>query len=364
MNVSFQRVGDIKLLKNSNINSNINVNKFVNKFLFNNNIKINNNENITKLKKNDNDNIILKNSNKIKYINFNNDKNNKIKLINENFKKSENKNKINFEKENNNNNNFKKNKKENNKNEIKKIILNKNNIVLNSNLVYTKINKNFNKNNDDNITINKIEKIYYIEKVNGDGNCLFYSLSNLIFGNSNYHHKIRQLICNYMENNIETKEFFEDENVKKFYLDRMRKDREFGTGTEIQIFSIICGIKIIHYTRYINNYKCLKTKNDKIIKLEINENGIGNFGLLLDSYINLENINHYSPLIYKKGNSISDENLMKIKKIICGNSNSKEEIDLRKIEDKKIISCKKDKIKKIHNIKNEWKFNQIDGSQN
>ena len=51
MNVSFQRVGDIKLLKNSNINSNINVNKFVNKFLFNNNIKINNNENITKLKK-------------------------------------------------------------------------------------------------------------------------------------------------------------------------------------------------------------------------------------------------------------------------------------------------------------------------
>ena len=245
-----------------------------------------------------------------------------------------------------------------------KIIPNKNNIILNSNLVYTKINKNFNKNNDDNITINKIEKNYYIEKVNGDGNCLFYSFSNLIFGNSNYHHIIRQLICNYIENNIETKELFEDENIKKSYLDRMRKDKEFGTGTEIQIFSIICGIKIIHYTRYINNSKCLKTKNDKIIKLVINENGIGNFGLLLDRYINLENINHYSPLIYKKGNGISEENLMKIKKIICDNPNSNEEIDLRKFEDKKIISCKTDKIKGNIQHKNEWNFNQIDGSQN
>ena len=76
----------------------------------------------------------------------------------------------------------------------------------------------------------------------------------------------------------------------------MRKDKIDGTGTEAQIFSIICGIKIIHYTRYINNYKCLKTKNDKIIKLEINENGKGNFGLLLDIYKNHEDVNHYSSL--------------------------------------------------------------------
>ena len=168
-----------------------------------------------------------------------------------------------------------------------------------------------------------------------------------------------------MENNIEANKLFENENVKKSYLDMMRKDKEYGTGTEIQIFSIICGIKIILYTRYINNSKCLKTKNDKIGKLEINENGIGNFGLLLESYINQENINHYSPLIYKKGNGITVENLMKIKKIICGiDTNLNEEIDFNKFEDKKNISSKTDKIKVNIQHKNEWKFNKIDGSQN
>ncbi|MBQ2339432.1 MAG: hypothetical protein II386_01130, partial [Bacteroidaceae bacterium] len=33
----------------------------------------------------------------------------------------------------------------------------------------------------------------------------------------------------------------------------------------------------------------------------MNENGIGNFGLLLDIYKNHKNVNHYSSLRYKKG---------------------------------------------------------------
>ena len=41
------------------------------------------------------------------------------------------------------------------------------------------------------------------------------------------------------------------------YLSRMRNDEIFCTSTE-QIFSIICGIKIIYYLRIINNFKCLK----------------------------------------------------------------------------------------------------------
>ena len=31
-----------------------------------------------------------------------------------------------------------------------------------------------------------------------------------------------------------------------------------------------------------------------------------------------EEVNHFSPLIYKKDNGLSDEELLRIKKIICG----------------------------------------------
>ena len=69
--------------------------------------------------------------------------------------------------------------------------------------------------------------------------------------------------------------------------------------------------------RRINSSKCLKSKKDEVRKIEMNENGKGNFGLLLDIYKNHEDVNHYSSLRYKKGNGISDEYLKKIKKIIC-----------------------------------------------
>ena len=45
----------------------------------------------------------------------------------------------------------------------------------------------------------------------------------------------------------------------------------------------------------------------------MNENGVGNFGLLLDIYKNHENINYYSSLRYKKEMVLYD-NLMKIGK--------------------------------------------------
>ena len=51
----------------------------------------------------------------------------------------------------------------------------------------------------------------------------------------------------------------------------MRKDKIYGTGTEAQIFSIICGIKIMYYMRTINSSKCLKSKKDEVRKIEMNE---------------------------------------------------------------------------------------------
>ena len=53
------------------------------------------------------------------------------------------------------------------------------------------------------------------------------------------------------------------------------------------------------------------------INLQIfNKNGKGNFGVLLDYYKQNENVNHFSPLIHRKGNGIIDEKLLRIKKIV------------------------------------------------
>ena len=41
--------------------------------------------------------------------------------------------------------------------------------------------------------IKKLEKEYFIDNVIGDGNCLFYSLSNLIFGKINFYKIINKL---------------------------------------------------------------------------------------------------------------------------------------------------------------------------
>ena len=83
-----------------------------------------------------------------------------------------------------------------------------------------------------------------------------------MFYNSNYYHIIIQLIYDYIEN--ATNELF----LKNNYLSRMRNDKIIYTGTEEQIFSIICGIKIMYYLRIINNSKCLKTKKDQIRKIK------------------------------------------------------------------------------------------------
>jgi len=166
---------------------------------------------------------------------------NKIELSNNNFDKNKNnheeiivvennniKNENNNENITNTNNEIHEEVKDNNKNEVENIILNeeKNEIKLDLNFVNNNINfildKNENKN--DTINIKKLEKKYYMDIVTGDGNCLFYSLSNLIFGNSNYYHTIRQLICNYIRNKIVTNELFETEDEKKNYLSRMRND--------------------------------------------------------------------------------------------------------------------------------------------
>ncbi len=59
-------------------------------------------------------------------------------------------------------------------------------------------------------------------------------------------------------------------------------------------------IQIKFFERTINSSKCLKTKKDEINVQIFNEKGIGNFGILLDYYNKNEQVNHFSPLLYKK----------------------------------------------------------------
>ena len=112
----------------------------------------------------------------------------------------------------------------------------------------------------------------------------------------------------------------------------------------------------MYYLRIINSSKCLKTKENQVKKIEMNKNGIGNFDLLIDIYKNYENVNHYSSLRYKKGNGISIEKLIKIKKIICGIApNLNEEIDFNKFV-KNVISGKTPKVTGSRQGKSECKL--------
>ena len=109
-------------------------------------------------------------------------------------------------------------------------------------IILTSFYKNENKN--DTITINQLKKNYYIDTVTGDGNCLFFSLSNLIVGNSNFYHTIRQLICDYIENKIVTNEWFVKRKLKKIIIYLEWEMIKYLISTEAQIFSEIYGIKI------------------------------------------------------------------------------------------------------------------------
>ena len=107
--------------------------------------------------------------------------------------------------------------------------------------------------------VKNLKKKYFIGEVIGDGNCLFYSLSKLIFRNRFYYSNIRQLICDELENTNIFNEYIENRSE---YVKKMRRDKEYGSFLEIRTFSKIFKIKIIVYTRNITDEKYLKQAKD------------------------------------------------------------------------------------------------------
>ena len=169
---------------------------------------------------------------------------------------------------------------------------------------------------DNNHKINNVKNLkkkYYIGNVIGDGNCLFYSLSKLIFRNMFYYSHIRQLICDKIENTNIYDEFIED---KSEYVKKRRNDKEYGSLLEIETFCEIFKIKIIVYTRKIIDENYLKKDTDLLDTYIVGEKYKGNFGLIFDKYAKDETgiYNHYSDLYPKDNNiGISDQELQNIR---------------------------------------------------
>ena len=83
-----------------------------------------------------------------------------------------------------------------------------------------------------------------IVDMNADGNCLFRSLSDQLYGDyGNRHDEVRSDVCDFLQDNEEEFKFFlvfeddteEEEDAKDFesYVSNMREDGEWGGNVEL-----------------------------------------------------------------------------------------------------------------------------------
>jgi hypothetical protein len=91
------------------------------------------------------------------------------------------------------------------------------------------------------------------EKVQGDGNCFFYSLSRVLTGNDNNHFAIRSRICDYIQANWATIAPFVDANKYKngagyVAATKMRLLATWGTWVEIFAFAQLTKFDVTCYT--------------------------------------------------------------------------------------------------------------------
>lgn len=98
-----------------------------------------------------------------------------------------------------------------------------------------------------------------IKEVNGDGNCLFRSISDQFEGNENNHFHYRNLTCDYIQSNREFIQFFiEDDITIDDYISRMRQNSIWGGHIELYCLSI--GL-IINFYVFMHNRPVYVIKN-------------------------------------------------------------------------------------------------------
>ena len=92
---------------------------------------------------------------------------------------------------------------------------------------------------------------YFIREVEGDGNCLFRSVSEQMEGNENNYNEYREKCVEYMKENKDSfSPFIEDDEPFDKYVERMSEDKEWGGNLEIYALS-----KLLEANFYIYIYE-------------------------------------------------------------------------------------------------------------
>lgn len=104
-----------------------------------------------------------------------------------------------------------------------------------------------------------------------DGNCLFRSIADQIYGDSNKHSDLRQRVIKYMKENEEyIKLFIDDDSTFDDYVELMSSDGEWGDNVELFCLSQVCHINIVVHQvegpRFVIKYESndINDNNNKI----------------------------------------------------------------------------------------------------
>ena len=112
-----------------------------------------------------------------------------------------------------------------------------------------------------------------IREVGGDGNCLFRTISDQLYGVENHHRELRQVVMDYI---LKEKDFFMNyvEGDIDEYIEKKRMDGVWGDDVELQAVSEIYNRPI---EVYVNDDKPIRTfheDNDQnILPLRVSYQG-------------------------------------------------------------------------------------------
>ena len=118
---------------------------------------------------------------------------------------------------------------------------------------------------------NNLEKLhFFIKKMSGDGNCMFRSVSDQIYGNEEYHDIIRQKCMDYLLIEREFFSQFVEGGDKEFdnYINMKRKSGVWGDDVELQAISEIYNRPIEIYS---GSKKPLKTFHENIKEFNLKD---------------------------------------------------------------------------------------------
>ncbi|KAI9291010.1 cysteine proteinase [Neoconidiobolus thromboides FSU 785] len=125
----------------------------------------------------------------------------------------------------------------------------------------------------------------------GDGNCLFRSLSDQLYGNVEQHREVRKETCDYLlENSKEFELFFSEEETFGDHLTRMRNEGTFGGNVELVAFARKFKVKV-------NIYQ----EDGNVMRIDFDNKDNNNMEEIKTLHIAYHSWEHYSSIRNKNG---------------------------------------------------------------